>query len=68
MLLSPTLSIPPVKLGSFDPTTDDPMSGFKTTNAFVALTSIQNIAGQPAMSVPLYWNKDNSPIGVQFAG
>jgi amidase len=68
MLLSPTLSIPPVKLGSFDPTIDDPMSGFKTTNAFVSLTFIQNITGQPAMSVPLYWNKDNIPIGVQFAG
>jgi amidase len=68
MLLSPTLSIPPVKLGSFDPTPEDPMSGFKTTSAFVAFTSIQNITGQPAMSVPLYWNEDNIPIGVQFAG
>lgn len=68
MLLSPTLSIPPVKLGSFEPTADDPMSGFKTTNAFVSLTFIQNITGLPAMSVPLYWNKDNIPIGVQFAG
>jgi amidase len=68
MLLSPTLSIPPAKIGSFDPTPDDPMSGFKTTSAFVALTSIQNITGQPAMSVPLYWNEDNIPIGVQFAG
>ena len=68
MLLSPTLSIPPVKLGSFEPTADDPMSGFKTTNAFVSLTFIQNITGLPAMSIPLYWNKDNIPIGVQFAG
>ncbi len=68
LLLSPTLSIPPVKLGSFDPTPDDPMSGFKTTSAFVALTYIQNITGQPAMSVPLFWNENNLPIGVQFAG
>ncbi len=68
LLLSPTLSIPPVKLGSFDPAPDDPMKGFKTTSAFVALTYIQNITGQPAMSVPLFWNKDDIPIGVQFAG
>jgi len=68
LLLSPTLSIPPAKLGSFDPTPDDPMGGFKTTSAFVAFTYIQNITGQPAMSVPLFWNRDNVPIGVQFAG
>lgn len=68
LLLSPTLSIPPVKLGSFDPKPDDPMFGFKTTSSFVAFTYIQNITGQPAMSVPLYWNEDNVPIGVQFAG
>ncbi|MEW6185985.1 MAG: amidase family protein [Thermodesulfobacteriota bacterium] len=67
MLLTPTLSLPPVKLGSFEPTSDDPRSGFKTTNAFVALTYIQNLTGQPAMSVPLYWTKDRIPIGVQFA-
>ena len=68
LLLSPTLSIPPTKLGSFNPAPDDTMRGFKTTSAFVALTYIQNITGQPAMSVPLYWNEDNIPIGVQFAG
>lgn len=68
LLLTPTLSITPTPLGSFDPVPDDPMSGFKTTSAFVAFTFIQNITGQPAMSVPLYWNRDNVPIGVQFAG
>ncbi|MBT4089758.1 MAG: amidase, partial [Deltaproteobacteria bacterium] len=37
-------------------------------SAFVALTYVQNITGQPAMSVPLFWNENNLPIGVQFAG
>jgi Asp-tRNA(Asn)/Glu-tRNA(Gln) amidotransferase A subunit family amidase len=27
-----------------------------------------NIAGLPAMSVPLHWNTDNLPIGSMFAG
>ena len=36
--------------------------------SFNAFTRIQNLTGQPAMSVPLFWNEDNIPIGVQFAG
>lgn len=66
LLLTPTLSIPPVKLGSIQ-NAENPMTGFKLTNALVALTYIQNMTGQPAMSVPLYWNENNIPIGVQFA-
>jgi amidase len=68
LLLSPTMRIPPTKVGAFQPTPDDPMKWLEVTNSFVAFTRIQNMTGQPAMSIPLFWNDDKIPIGVQFAG
>jgi amidase len=67
VLLSPTMRIPPTALGSFDPSPDDPGRSIRIALSFVAFTRTQNITGDPAMSVPLYWNRDNIPIGVQFA-
>jgi amidase len=68
LLLSPTMRIPPTKLGAFDPTPEDPLKWLDNTRSFICFTRTQNITGQPAMSVPLYWNENNIPIGVQFAG
>jgi amidase len=66
--LSPTLAEPPLPLGSFDPTPDNPMQGIFRAAQFVPFTPIFNATGQPAMSVPLFWNREQLPIGVQFAG
>jgi len=68
LLLSPTMSLPPTKLDAFKPTPENRMNRLEATRSFVAFTRIQNNTGQPAMSIPLFWNKDNIPIGVQFAG
>ena len=35
---------------------------------FISSTPLYNFTGQPAMSVPLYWNKANLPVGVHFIG
>jgi amidase len=68
LLLSPTTRIPPIKLGAFESTPGDPHKWLDNTRSFLCFTRIQNLTGQPAMSVPLFWNSDNIPIGVQFAG
>jgi amidase len=68
VILSPTMACPPTEIGAFAPTPDEPMRGYKASAAFIAFTKVQNITGDPAMSVPLFWNEAGVPIGVQFAG
>ncbi|MDA8138782.1 MAG: amidase [Desulfobacteraceae bacterium] len=67
VLLTPTMRIAPVAIGSFRSTAQNPMGWLEPTISFVVFTRVQNMTGQPAMSVPLFWNRDNIPIGVQFA-
>ena len=66
--LTPTLAEPPVPLGTFDSTPENPLQGFYRALEFMCFTPICNVTGQPAMSVPLFWNDDNLPVGVQFVG
>jgi amidase/6-aminohexanoate-cyclic-dimer hydrolase len=68
VLLSPTLTEPPRKLGVFDMNTDDFDLYGRHVARFTAFTSCFNASGNPAMSVPLHWAPDGLPIGVQFAG
>jgi len=68
LLLSPTMRIPPTRLGAFEFIPEDQMKWLEATLSFVVFTRVQNMTGQPAMSVPLFWNEDDIPIGVQFAG
>jgi amidase len=66
--LTPTLGEPPVPLGTFDSPPENPLQGLIRAASFVPFTPICNITGQPAMSVPLYWNAEGLPIGSHFIG
>lgn len=66
--LTPVLAEPPPVLGGFDAPPDDPLAAFRRAWAFAPITGICNFTGQPAMSVPLYWNTQGLPIGSHFAG
>lgn len=68
VLITPTLGEAPPPLGTFDATAEDPMYGMKRAARFVPFTPIFNATGQPAMSVPLYWNASGLPIGTHFIG
>jgi len=68
MWLSSTLAEPPVKLGRFDMEERDPDKSFAPLIDYVPFTAMQNVTGQPAISMPLHWNKEGLPIGVHFVG
>ncbi|MEL6963181.1 MAG: amidase [Pseudomonadota bacterium] len=68
LLLTPTLAQPPVPLGHLDMMMDDLDAYVDRLWRFASFTYQFNVTGQPAMSVPLFWNDDDLPIGVQFVG
>jgi amidase len=65
-VLSPTLASPPVPVGYFDEV--DPPENFERQKRFTPFCALYNVSGQPAVTLPLYWNDDGLPIGVMLAG
>ncbi len=66
LLLTPTLSAPPLPIGSMPNNPERPMTPLMTAGAWVSFTSQFNISGQPAISLPLHRNADGLPIGMQL--
>jgi Asp-tRNA(Asn)/Glu-tRNA(Gln) amidotransferase A subunit family amidase len=67
--LTPTLSQPPLLLGEITSTDDDPLRALERGGTTVDYPQvIANITGNPAMSLPLYWNAAGLPIGVHVLG
>lgn len=66
VLLTPVLSKPPPLLGEISPTLGMEV-GFARVLDYVGYTPLQNVAGAPAMSVPLAWSQAGLPIGAHFS-
>lgn len=66
LLLTPTAGEPPALLGSFAGAPGDPLAYGPLSARYTAFTQPFNISGQPAISLPLHWNVEGLPIGVQL--
>ncbi|MFI7365131.1 amidase [Streptomyces sp. NPDC050149] len=65
VLLSPTLAQPTPLLGTLD--TNNPESIYRHASVYSAFTSVYNVTGMPAVSVPFGHDGEGLPLGVQFA-
>ena len=66
VVVSPVLTKPPVPLGYVSG--DVPFAELsERLTDYVGYTPLHNVAGAPAMSVPLHWTADGLPVGVHFA-
>jgi amidase/6-aminohexanoate-cyclic-dimer hydrolase len=66
VLLSPTLAEPPLPLGATDMMKNDLKSYNEKLFRLIPFTPPFNVAGGPAISLPLHWTADGLPVGVQF--
>ena len=67
VLVTPTVAGPPPIIGSYrDP--DDPIAEFLNAASLVPFTPPWNTTGQPAVSLPMHWDEQGLPVGVQIVG
>jgi amidase len=66
ILMTPIAAEHPVIVGQHAPDLDY-TTLHERVSLNVAFTPLQNITGQPGMSVPLDWASDGLPVGVHFA-
>lgn len=67
-VLMPTLGAPPLRLGEIDSDATDVEAVTEKLLGFVSFTPVQNMTGQPAVSLPLHVSSDGLPIGMMFVG
>jgi amidase len=68
VFLCPTLCLPPLRIGELNTMSNDLSHITPILRRYIPATSMFNMSGQPAMSVPLAWNSAGLPLGMMFAG
>ncbi len=68
VFLCPTLCSPPLRIGELNPMSPDLSHISPILRRYMPATSMFNMSGQPAMSVPLAWNTAGLPLGMMFSG
>lgn len=66
-VLTPTLAQPPLPVGALR-NDADPAADFAAQTAFTPWTSMWNVTGMPAISLPLHFSRSGLPIGSMLAG
>ena len=66
-ILTPTLAQLPAKIGGIR-NDDDPAADFEAQKQFTPYTSLWNVTGMPAVSLPTGWSTEGLPIGTMLAG
>ena len=65
IVVTPTLTTPPAEIGQYASNREFTRHRAEVFG-FTEFLPYFNASGQPAMSVPLYWNEQGLPVGVQF--
>lgn len=68
VVLSPTMPEPPLPIGEIYRHENDFDAFRRHQDQYLGLTQVQNVTGQPAMSIPLWQSSDNLPVGMMFVG
>ena len=66
-VLTPTLAQLPAMVGGIR-NDDDPAADFEAQKAYTPYTSLWNVTGMPAVSLPTGWSTGGLPIGTMLAG
>jgi amidase len=67
VLLCPTLCSPPLRIGELNTMAQDLSHIPPILRRYMPATAMFNMSGQPAMSVPLAWNRAGLPLGMMFS-